>query len=419
MKIVIHRGSEEIGGTCIQLSTNSTTILLDLGLALKKDSKDPDLSGLNIDGVLISHSHADHFGLIDTLDPSVPVYIGELGKRFIDATRVLLGKEPFSNDFRFFIAWEPFHVGEFKVTPYLVDHSAADAYAFLVEAEGKRIFYSGDFRGHGRKGVLYKNIISNPPKDIDLLFMEGSMIGRDNKNFPAETSVERKVLNVIKDQKNMTFIICSSQNIDRIVSAYRACLKASKTLVLDFYTAWVLEQMKIVTTNVPTMDWNNIKVFADYGQDKRIKEHPDYFGDFRQRVYRHCRVQKEELYEHPEQYVGISKISRFKVIESYKKYGQVNLIYSQWRGYIDNPEHKSFGSDRISAFQNDPMVNFVYAHTSGHATLTDLKKFALAINAGKLVPIHSEFGHAFRKYFDNVQQLHDGEYFNLTKKRGY
>ena len=133
MLIKIHRGANEIGGTCIQLSTDKTTILLDLGLPLKKESKDPDLSGLKIDGVLISHPHADHFGLIDTLDPSVPVYIGELGRRLIDATRVLLRKEQYKNDFRFFSAWKPFRIGDFKITPYLVDHSATDSYAFWLK----------------------------------------------------------------------------------------------------------------------------------------------------------------------------------------------------------------------------------------------------------------------------------------------
>ena len=38
MKLVIHKGAREIGGTCIQLSDQGTTILLDLGLPLKKDS---------------------------------------------------------------------------------------------------------------------------------------------------------------------------------------------------------------------------------------------------------------------------------------------------------------------------------------------------------------------------------------------
>ena len=48
----------------------------------------------------------------------------------------------------------PVEIGPFRVTPYLVDHSAFDAYALLVEADGKRVFYSGDFRGHGRKRKL-------------------------------------------------------------------------------------------------------------------------------------------------------------------------------------------------------------------------------------------------------------------------
>ena len=52
-----------------------------------------------------------------------------------------------------------FIIGEFKITPYLVDHSAFDALAYLVEGDGKRIFYSGDFRGHGRKSVLFERMI--------------------------------------------------------------------------------------------------------------------------------------------------------------------------------------------------------------------------------------------------------------------
>lgn len=407
MKLTIYRGTHEIGGTCIQLFTDKTTILLDLGQALKKDTKDPDLAGLKIHGVLISHPHADHFGLIDILEKGVPVYIGELGHRLINATRVLLGKELYQNNFQYFKAWKPFRIGDFKITPYLVDHSATDAYAFLIEAEGKKVFYSGDFRGHGRKSILYKKILNKPPKNIDLLFLEGSMLNRENGEFSTEASVEKKILEAIKEQKNITFLICSSQNIDRIVSAYRACLQAKKTLILDFYTAWVLEQMKIVTENVPAMNWNNVRVYADYGQDKKLKANPEYFGDFRQRVYAKYRIRKEELYAHPEKYVCISKISKFRVIDAYKKNGTVNVIYSQWRGYIDNPEYKSFGSDRIAAYQDDPMVNFVSAHTSGHAPLKDLQKFAKALKPQKLIPIHTEHALSFNKHFENVLQMHD------------
>jgi len=80
LNIIIHRGASEIGGTCIQLSTDNTTILLDLGLPLNKNSRHIDVAALKPDAVLISHPHQDHFGLIDALDPEIPVFIGELGK---------------------------------------------------------------------------------------------------------------------------------------------------------------------------------------------------------------------------------------------------------------------------------------------------------------------------------------------------
>ena len=86
MKINIHRGANEIGGTCIQLSTEKTTILLDLGLPLRKDSKELDVAALKPDAVFISHPHQDHFGLIEALDHNIPVYMGELSKNLINAT---------------------------------------------------------------------------------------------------------------------------------------------------------------------------------------------------------------------------------------------------------------------------------------------------------------------------------------------
>lgn len=49
------------------------------------------------------------------------------------------------------------------------------------------------------------------------------MIRRNNDDFPAESNVEETILNTLKAQGNITFLITSSQNIDRIVSAYRAC----------------------------------------------------------------------------------------------------------------------------------------------------------------------------------------------------
>ena len=415
MKITIHKGSHEIGGNCIQISSGKTTILLDAGLPLSPDSQPVDLSRLIVDALLISHPHQDHFGLMATLPRGTPVYIGGLARSLIDAPQVFIGGDRYALDFHDFKAWQPFTIGEFTITPYLVDHSATDAYAFLIEAEGKRLFYSGDLRSHGRKGKLFDNLIKRPIRDIDLLFLEGTMMHRNNDLFPDEMAVEDTIFQTIRQQKNISFLLASSQNIDRIVSAYRACKRAGKLLVIDIYTAWVLEQLRQITQNTPAMDWPEIRVFAAYSQDQRLKANPDYFGDFRKRLYLH-RVKREELQATPEAFLYFGKMSSFRLINAFKNAAApVNVFYSQWLGYLDGSHTEYFGSDKISGYRSDPEVNFVYAHTSGHAPVADLQRLAAALNPRKLVPIHTERGEDFSQLFANVITLNDGETYVLTQ----
>jgi ribonuclease J len=108
-------------------------------------------------------------------------------------------------------------------------------------------------------------------------------------------------------------------------------------------------------------------------------------------------------------------MSSFRLINAFKNAAApVNVIYSQWLGYLDGTHADYFGSDKISAFRSDPAVNFVYAHTSGHAPVADLQRLAAALNPRKLVPIHTERGEDFSQLFANVVTLNDGEAFDLV-----
>ena len=66
---------------------------------------------------------------------------------------------------------------DIRITPYFVSHSAADAYMFLVEADGKRILHTGDFRQHGYlgKGLLPTLEKYIAPQGIDVLITEGTI----------------------------------------------------------------------------------------------------------------------------------------------------------------------------------------------------------------------------------------------------
>lgn len=413
MKITIHKGSHEIGGTCIQVSSGETTILLDVGLPLSTDSQPVDVSRLAVDAVLVSHPHQDHFGLIASLPLGTPIYMGKLARRLIDATRVFLGEERYALNFNEFSAWKPFTIGAFTIKPYLVDHSATDAYAFLIKAEGKSLFYSGDLRSHGRKGVLFESLVKRPVRDIDVLFLEGTMLHRSNDAFPDEQSVEGKIFETILSQKNISFLLSSSQNIDRIVSAYRACKRAHKLLVIDIYTAWVLEQVQMVSTSSPCLDREEIRVYAGGSQYRRLMADRDYFGDFSNRLFG-SRVKLDELRASPEKFLYFGKMSSFPLIEEFKDVAvPVNVIYSQWLGYLDGRHGGYFGADQIAALDQDPAVKFIYAHTSGHATVDDLRRLAEALNPRTLIPIHTECREDFSRLFANVRAVEDGIEFNF------
>jgi hypothetical protein len=67
----------------------------------------------------------------------------------------------------------------------------------------------------------------------------------------------------------------------------------------------------------------------------------------------------------PDKFLYLGKMSNFPLIDQFKSTAApVNVIYSQWLGYLDGHHAGYFGSDQIAALRQDPAVNFIYAHTS-------------------------------------------------------
>ena len=152
MRVCIHRGTNEIGGTCVEVEAEGRRIILDVGLPLDADdaaeSLLPSVKGFrtpddSLLGVVISHPHQDHYGLARFIRPDVPVYIGQAAERILKAASQFTPSGVEFQNVQHLHDGEAVEIGPFRLTPYLVDHSAYDAYSLLVEAGGKRLFYSG------------------------------------------------------------------------------------------------------------------------------------------------------------------------------------------------------------------------------------------------------------------------------------
>ncbi|HPB51547.1 MAG TPA: MBL fold metallo-hydrolase, partial [Myxococcota bacterium] len=91
MNIRILGGAHEIGGNCVELESGGHRLLLDLGMPLTAGPDEhiplPPVAGLltggdpTLRGIVISHGHLDHYGLLRQAHPSVPVFMGEAAAR--------------------------------------------------------------------------------------------------------------------------------------------------------------------------------------------------------------------------------------------------------------------------------------------------------------------------------------------------
>ena len=142
MKLCIHRGTHQIGGIAAEISTASTRILIDMGDEL---SLDPNFvsAPLNIpgvtdgngycDAVLFTHYHGDHTGQMLRIRPEIPLYAGALAKDIMLQSAEHGGHKDDALSARMqtiqtFSPGEPFLIGDIQITPFCIDHSAADSY---------------------------------------------------------------------------------------------------------------------------------------------------------------------------------------------------------------------------------------------------------------------------------------------------
>ncbi len=411
MKLCIHRGAKEIGGSCVELESQGKRLILDFGLPLDAEDEHeqylPDVSGLDgsdpsLLGILISHPHQDHFGLLSLISPDIPIGMGAA------ARRILTAAAPFMQDFWpvpaqgwDFESEKPFDIGPFRITPYLVDHSAYDSYSLLIESEGKRIFYSGDFRAHGRKAALFERLIANPPKNVDALLLEGSSIGRinDDQDFATESDIENQLIETMNQTQGLALVHSSAQNIDRLVSIMRASKRTGRKLVIDLYTAAILEATG--NPNLPQSSWPDLAVYIPHRQRVYIKNNKWF-----DLLKRHSanRIFIEKLSETPEKSTLLFRPLHQKDLERTDCLAGATYIYSQWEGYW---ERDSFGSTKEwLAKHSIPKTSI---HTSGHAGPKDLKRLVAALNPRKVIPIHSFMPERYIELFPNVEMCNDGE----------
>lgn len=408
MRACIHRGAREIGGSCVEVEHAGARILLDLGLPLDASEQAglPPVAGLDGVGapplaVLVSHGHPDHHGLVPTLVRPVPLFIGQAAYQLLDQARFFTGAPALPLPAGFLEDGKAFEVGPFRVTPYLADHSAYDAYSLLIEAGERRLFYTGDLRAHGRKPGAFQRLLDAPPRPLHALLLEGTQIGRDQRESLSEDQLELALAEAMKNTAGAVLACYSGQNIDRLVTVFRAAKRAGRTLVLDLYTALLARATGRAT--IPQAEWEGVRVFLPHSQRARV---------IRQQVFeltdsvRAKRIYPEELQAKAPELVISFRASMIGDLERANCLGDARLIWSLWPGYLEP-------GDAIDRFATRHQIRVAVLHSSGHAAVADLERLAAALAAERVVPIHTAAPERFREHFERAEPHEDGTWWEV------
>lgn len=369
MKLCIHRGTHQIGGIAAEISTASTRILIDMGDEL---SLDPNFvsAPLNIpgvtdgnghcDAVLFTHYHGDHTGQMLRIRPEIPIYAGALAK---DIMRLSAERGGQKNEalcrrietIQAFSPGKPFLIGDIQITPFGIDHSAADSYLFLIEADGKRILYTGDFRLHGVRGKTMDKILDRRIGKVDAIITEGTTVSRTDGKTVTEWELQARVRNYLQQYKYV-FVLCATTNLDRIFALARA-VPRGKYCICDDYQKMLVETV--------SKHWSGISSFYEMPKLLSFKHHPPArFAELGGLMF-------------------VRANSKFGAIICQYDPAQSILLYSMWDGYRTKPG--STIPDFLALTDTWETL-----HTSGHASPEDLRHVIEKADPQLVIPMHTD-----------------------------
>ena len=393
MEINIIRGQNQIGGSIIEISSKSTKIILDIGSNLEdKEIVVPEIDGLfkgksKYDGALISHYHSDHVGLATRILPEIQIYMGEKSYEIHKVTREYIKKE-YLKEPKTFKPEEEFLIGDIKIIPYLCDHSAFDSYMFLLDCEGKKILYTGDFRSNGRKS--FEPLLRKLPK-VDALITEGTNLSNDKigKINLTEKELEKKGIEILEGNNRPVFVLMAATNIDRIVTFYKIANATKRLFLLDTYAGQITAT---IGGNIPNpRTFSNVRIFLT-NQDKYeiLKNYPQ------NKIDRKGIANKN--------FMMCVRASMKKYLEKYPEgfsFEGCTMFYSMWEGYKKQENMKEF-----LKFMEEKGVKIISLHTSGHADEKDFDKLIKKVEPKIIIPVHTENSEWFKRY-ENCEVICD------------
>ncbi len=153
-------GLGEIGGNMAVLETETTAIIIDVGMSFPDETMHgvdilvPDFSYLHTLKetkdvyVIITHGHEDHIGAMPYLfkELQFPIYATPLALAMIENKFNEHGLSKFTNKFNFVTLRKQYQIGDMKIEWLHNTHSIIDACSLAIETPAGTIIHTADFK---------------------------------------------------------------------------------------------------------------------------------------------------------------------------------------------------------------------------------------------------------------------------------
>ncbi|MCX8179420.1 MAG: MBL fold metallo-hydrolase [Candidatus Aenigmarchaeota archaeon] len=452
--IKIFGGLNEIGGNKIFIQTSATKFFIDFGLSFSRFNEFytdflkpklctamsdylelniiPKISGIyrndllvkegmetvdkpEIDGVLLSHAHADHSDNIALLHKDVNIFCGETTKTILKVMQETSQgsfdkdyywfKENFVNrnkkpqeerKYKTFRTGNAVKIGDTDIQPIHVDHSIPGSYGFLIYTPDSIICYTGDLRVHGNKHHMTRDFIQKASEEkVDVLFCEGTRVNEKSKSL-SEEQVYKKVKEIVEKTKNLVLSNFPLKDTDRLNTFYRVSVECGRELVVPTKLAFLIKELES-DKNLQLPKLNDVKVYmhkAGWGN----YEEEDYYKwerEFLNQDY----ITVEDVKEQQDKYIMFMDFFDLKELVNIKPEDGSVYIYSTSEPH---DEEQVIDFNRLMNWIKHFGLGFYNAHASGHADSNEIKDLVEKINAKQVIPIHTKNPLMFKRFSKNI-----------------
>lgn len=468
VKLTFYGGVDEIGGNKILLEDQDTRVFLDFGMSFSKSGKYyaeflqprtcnglgdlmelgiiPDVNGIyrndllenenrpltetpQIDGVLLSHAHADHSWHISLLHKDIPIFCSNPSKLIMKAAQetsqgnyymdFYYYRENFVNRSRkpkeerpinVVHSGKKFKIKDLEIEPLSVNHSVPGAMGFIIHTSEGPIIYTGDYRFHGRHASLTKNFVQRAKEEKPIaLITEGTRVNEALRGL-SELQVHNQIIKFVNETKNLVVASFPPRDIDRFTTFSMIAKKTKREFAVSDKIAYMLETLKEgdKTLNIPSID--NFKIYMQRTSWGRFEER-DY------KIWQRPYLTYDNMVTHKDVRVNQDKYILFCSFYDLQELIDVNpLAGSSFVYSLTEPFNEEMEIDfsRMKNWLDRFSLPIKQAHASGHTFKDELKTMMDEIKPKIVFPIHTEHPHMFKKlYKGNVQIVKLNEPYSI------